>query len=171
MKSFIIEPCLTGYFVGHKLGFDVLEKIASVRMCFWVAEVFDARIKRGSLPIVRPINLLFLRWSNFSPRQSWPSSTGFLCILTRATLLFVLPLSTAWLCPRLWTEILSFLVACTRLYKPLCPSVRRSVAVHDARDLWRSALLTYLTKVYIPTYHFPVVLAMYRSKKIEEWIF
>ena len=50
-----------------------------------------------------------------------------------------------------------FLVACTRLYKPLCrlvswsvgrfvrwsvgPSVRRSVAAHGTRDLWRSALL------------------------------
>ena len=41
-----------------------------------------------------------------------------------------------------------FLVACTRLYKPFCRSVGRlvgrsvgrSVAVHDARDLWRSAL-------------------------------
>ena len=49
-----------------------------------------------------------------------------------------------------------FLVACTRLYKPLCrsvspsvgrsvrrlvrPSVRRSIAVHKARNLWRSAL-------------------------------
>ena len=55
-----------------------------------------------------------------------------------------------------------FLVACTRLYKPLCqlvswsvgrlvrrsvgpsvrrPSVRRSVAAHGTRDLWRSTLL------------------------------
>ena len=31
---------------------------------------------------------------------------------------------------------LNILVACT-----LCPSVRRLVAVHEARDLWRSALL------------------------------
>ena len=46
-------------------------------------------------------------------------------------------------------EVSYFLVACTRLYKPLCRSVgpsvrrsvRRSVAVHEARDLSRSALL------------------------------
>ena len=41
-------------------------------------------------------------------------------------------------------QFVRFLVACTRLYKPLCrsvrPSVGPSVAVHKARDLWRSAL-------------------------------
>ena len=31
-----------------------------------------------------------------------------------------------------------------------------------------TSFLTYLTKIYTPTYHFPVVLAMCRSKKIEE---
>ena len=40
---------------------------------------------------------------------------------------------------------LRFLVACTQLYKPLCrlvgPLVGPSVAVHEARDLWQSALL------------------------------
>mgnify|MGYP001796165720 CR=1 FL=1 len=40
-----------------------------------------------------------------------------------------------------------FLVACTRLYKPLCrsvgPSVRR--CLRGARDLWRSALLKFET--------------------------
>ena len=34
-----------------------------------------------------------------------------------------------------------------------------------------TSFLTYFTKIYTPTYHFPVVLAMCRSKKIEEWIF
>ena len=38
-----------------------------------------------------------------------------------------------------------YLVACTRLYKPgrsVGRSVRRSVAVYKARDLWQSALLS-----------------------------
>ena len=41
-----------------------------------------------------------------------------------------------------------FLVACTRLYKPLCQSVGPSVAVHEARDLWQSAL-SCLGKIHV----------------------
>ena len=35
-----------------------------------------------------------------------------------------------------------FLVACTRLYKPLCRLVSWSVAVHKARNLWRLVLFS-----------------------------
>ena len=57
-----------------------------------------------------------------------------------------------------------FLVACTRLYKPLCWLVGwlvgRSVAVHDARNLWRSTLFflckSYILILYLKKTHFLV---------------
>ena len=56
----------------------------------------------------------------------------------------------AYVCLRRWAldaqnrsqaiRLTVFLVAYTRLYKPLCWSVGPSVAVHEACDLWRLAL-------------------------------
>ena len=48
--------------------------------------------------------------------------------------------SVVWSFVYLVHAFIDLLVACTRLYKPLCRSVGPSVAVHEARDLWRSAL-------------------------------
>jgi len=47
-----------------------------------------------------------------------------------------------WLKQIFFSKSINFLVACTRLYKPLCRSVGPSVGKRllGARDLWQSAL-------------------------------